>query len=121
MLGHRRLIATDQRQLLQDYDVPVGRYWAGSVASLSFDEGFTRAPDWELLRLYAPTVVMPQRGKKTAADTERESDKNPATLISMAVGHADQRYGWWNSTFFALFVRSRMLSTSTPEAKAMAK
>ena len=56
-LGHRLLVATDQHHLIQDYDVllktaeveqslPVadrllGRYGAGSVASLSFDKGFT--------------------------------------------------------------------------------
>ena len=90
-LGHRLLIATDQHQLIQDYDVaagvadvdrsvPVadrllGRYGAGSVASLSFDKGFTRAADRELLSLYVPTVVMPKRGKKNAAESERESEK----------------------------------------------
>ncbi len=87
-LGHRLLIATDQHQLIQDYDVPVGgadvdqsvpvadrllgRYGAGSLASLSFDKGFTRAEDRDLLSLYVPTVVMPQRGKKTATETEAE-------------------------------------------------
>jgi hypothetical protein len=90
-LGHRLLIATDQHQLIQDYDVPVGgadvdqsvpvadrllgRYGAGSVASLSFDKGFTRAADRELLSLYVPDVVMPKRGKKNAAEAERESGK----------------------------------------------
>ncbi len=90
-LGHRLLIATDQNQLIQNYDVaagvadvdrsvPVadrllGRYGAGSVASLSFDKGFTRTEDRELLSLYVPTVVMPKRGKKNAAETERESEK----------------------------------------------
>ena len=90
-LGHRLLIATDQNQLIQDYDVtagvadvdrsvPVadrllGRYGAGSVASLSFDKGFTREADRELLGLYVPTVVMPKRGKKNAVETERESAK----------------------------------------------
>jgi IS5 family transposase len=88
-LGHRFLIATDQHQLIQDYavlqgeaevdqSVPVadrllGRYGAGAIASLSFDKGFTRATDRELLGLYVPTVVMSKRGKKNAADTERES------------------------------------------------
>ena len=54
-LGHRLLIATVQHQLIQDYDTPVGeadvdqsvpvvdrllgRYGAGSLASLSFDKG----------------------------------------------------------------------------------
>jgi hypothetical protein len=90
-LGHRLLLATDQQQLIQDYTVlmseaevdqsiPVadrllGRYGAGSVASLSFDKGFTRAADRELLNLYVPEVVMPKRGKKNAAEAQRESGK----------------------------------------------
>jgi hypothetical protein len=84
-LGHRLLIATDQDQLIHDYDillnqgdmgqsVPVadrllGRYGAGRIASMSFDKGFTRAEDRELLELYIPTVAMPKRGKKNATET----------------------------------------------------
>jgi len=95
-LGHRLLIATDQHQLIQDYDVPVGeadvdqsipvadrllgRYGVGSLASLSFDKGFTRNPDRELLSLYVPTVVMPKRGKKNAAELQRESEKKFVAL-----------------------------------------
>ncbi len=95
-LGHRLLVVTDQHQLIQDYDVPVGgadvdqsvpvadrllgRYGAGSLASLSFDKGFTRAEDRDLLSLYVPTVVMPQRGKKNAAATEREREKKFVAL-----------------------------------------
>lgn len=90
-LGHKFLLATDQWQMIQDYavllkaaevdqSIPVtdrllGRYGAGSVASVSFDKGFTRAADRELLSLYVPAVVMPKRGKKNAAETERESGK----------------------------------------------
>ena len=95
-LGHRLLIATDQHQLIQDYAVPVGevdvdqsvpvadrllgRYGAGSLASLSFDKGFTRTEDRDLLSLYVPTVVMPKRGKKNATETERESDRKFVAL-----------------------------------------
>jgi IS5 family transposase len=95
-LGHRLLIATDQHQLIRDYDVPVGgadvdqslpvadrlmgRYGAGSLASLSFDKGFTRAQDRELLSLYVSTVVIPKRGKKNAAETQRESGKKFVAL-----------------------------------------
>jgi len=104
-LGHRLLIATDQHQLIQDYDVPacashadrpvggadvdqsvpvadrlLGRYGAGGIASLSFDKGFTRAEDRELLSLYVPTVVMPKRGRKNAAETEREREKKFVAL-----------------------------------------
>jgi transposase, IS5 family len=95
-LGHRLLIATDQHQLIQDYEVAagvadvdrsvgvadrlLGRYGPGSVASLSFDKGFTREGDRELLSLYVPTVVMPKRGKKNAAQTERENEKRFVAL-----------------------------------------
>jgi hypothetical protein len=95
-LGHRLLIATDQHQLIQDYDVPagqpdvdqsvpvtdrlLGRYGVGQIASLSFDKGFTRDRDRDLLSLYVPEVVMPKRGKKTAAETERESGKKFVAL-----------------------------------------
>ena len=95
-LGHRLLIGTDQHQLIQDYDVPVGqvdvnqsvpvagrllgRYGAGAIASLSFDKGFTRAQDRELISLYVPEVVMPKRGKKNAVETQRESGKKFVAL-----------------------------------------
>jgi hypothetical protein len=95
-LGHKLLVATDQQQLIQDYEVllgeaevdqsiPVidrlqGRYGAGSVASVSFDKGFTRSADRELLSLYVPTVVMPKRGKKNAAETERENARKFVAL-----------------------------------------
>ena len=68
-----------------DQSIPVadrllGRYGAGSVASISFDKGFTRTADRELLSLYVPEVVMPKRGKKNAAETERESGKRLVAL-----------------------------------------
>ena len=100
-LGHRLLIATDQHQLIHDHDVPVGgadvdqslpvtdrllgRYGVGSIASLSFDKGFTRAEDRELLSLYVPTVVMPKRGKKNAVETQRESAK---TFLALRQQHS---------------------------------
>ena len=95
-LGHKFLLATDQHQLIQHYaallnaaevdqSIPVtdrllGRYGAGSVASISFDKGFTRTADRELLSLYVPTVVMPKRGRKNAAETQRESAKKFVAL-----------------------------------------
>jgi hypothetical protein len=53
----------------------LGRYGAGRVASLSLDKSFTREEDRELLNLYVPEVVMPKRGKKNAAESERENQK----------------------------------------------
>jgi hypothetical protein len=51
----------------------LGRYGQGRIASISFDKGFTKAEDRELLGLYIPTVVMPKRGKKNEAEAEAES------------------------------------------------
>jgi hypothetical protein len=95
-LGHRLLLATDQNQLIQDYavllqeaevdqsiavvDRLLGRHGATSLASVSFDQGFSRMGDRELLELYVPVVVMPKRGKKNAAETERESGKQFVAL-----------------------------------------
>ena len=95
-LGHRLLIAADQDQLIHDYDillnqgdmgqsVPVtdrllGRYGQGRIASISFDKGFTKAEDRELLGLYIPTVVMPKRGKKNQAEAAAESAPKFAKL-----------------------------------------
>jgi len=95
-LGQKFLIATDQNQMIQDYavllnaaevdqSIPVadrllGRYGTGSVASISFDKGFTRTADRELLSLYVPTVVMPKRGRKNAAETQREREKKFVAL-----------------------------------------
>jgi hypothetical protein len=100
-LGHRLLIATDQNALIHDYDVPVGgadvdqsipvtdrllaRYGAAALASLSFDKGFTRAADRELIGLYVPTVVMPKRGRKSQSDAEREEEK---TFIALRRQHS---------------------------------
>jgi len=95
-LGHRFLVATDQHELVQDYAVLLGeaevdqsipvadrllhRYGPGQLASLSFDKGFTRTADRELLRLYVPTVVMPKRGKKNATETAHENEKQFVAL-----------------------------------------
>jgi IS5 family transposase len=94
-LGHRLLIATDQHGLIQDYASPtgvdvdqsipvadrlLGRYGLGHIASISFDKGFTRQEDRELLELYIPVVVMPKRGRKNQAEMERETDRKFVAL-----------------------------------------
>src|SRR5260221_472847 len=79
----------DQHGLILDYErlefwpevgaaIPVAdrllsRYGEGNIASLSFDKGFSRAEDRELLELYIPQVIMPKRGQLNRSDEERES------------------------------------------------
>jgi hypothetical protein len=93
-LGHKILLTTDQHELILDYRVMdqltdaeealpladrlLGRY--GKLASLSFDKGFTREEDRQLLELYIPEVIMPKRGKRNAAEEERESGRSFQTL-----------------------------------------
>ena len=95
-LGHRLLLATDQNQWIQDYvvllqeaevdqslavvDRLLGRHGAPGLGSVSFDKGFSRMGDRELLELYVPVVVLPKRGKKNAAETARESGKQFGAL-----------------------------------------
>lgn len=91
-LGHKLLLTTDQHELILDYrvmepsstdmDQPVGvadrllgRYGDGMIQSLSFDKGFTRAEDRQLLELYIPEVIMPKRGRRNKAEQEREAER----------------------------------------------
>jgi IS5 family transposase len=87
-LGHKVLLATDQHELILDYKVMdqlsdgheviglgdrlLGRYGSQGLASLSFDRGFTREEDRQLLELYIPEVIMPKRGKRNSQEQTRE-------------------------------------------------
>lgn len=92
-LGHKLLVTTDQHELILDYRVMDGqpdekdesigvadrllaRYGAGNIRSLSFDKGFTREEDRQLLELYIPEVIMPKRGRRNAAEQEREGARS---------------------------------------------
>ena len=88
-LGHRLLLATDQHELILDYrvmDQPteaeevipladrlLSRY--GRIASLSFDKGFSREEDRQLLELYIEQVIMPKRGRRNGLEEAREGSR----------------------------------------------
>jgi len=91
-LGHKLLLTTDQHELILDYRVMapqssdadesvgvadrlLGRYGAEAIQSLSFDKGFTRQQDRQLLELYIPEVIMPKRGRRTQREQEREAER----------------------------------------------
>lgn len=79
-LGQRLLVASDQHQLIHDYhilegavdidqsipvaDLLLSDYGEGEITSMSFDKGFSRMEDRELLRLYIPEMVMPNAARK---------------------------------------------------------
>lgn len=91
-LGHKIILTTDQNELILDYRVMeqpsdkdevialadrlLGRYGSNAIASLSFDKGFTREEDRQLLELYIGQVIMPKRGKRTATEEARESARS---------------------------------------------
>lgn len=88
--GHRLLIATARGGFVLDYKVMEGgsesgeivplaerlvaRHGAGSVGSLSTDEGFSSAENQERLKGLVGKVVMPKKGRGTKADREREAN-----------------------------------------------
>ena len=91
-LGHKLLLTTDEHELILDYRVMdqqpndadeslgvadrlIGRYGVGNIQSLSFDKGFTREEDRQLLELYIPEVIMPKRGRRNQAEQEREQQR----------------------------------------------
>jgi IS5 family transposase len=89
--GHRLLLSTDENDLVVDYKVMEGgsesgeivgvadrllnRFGEDAIASLSTDKGFSSEDNRELLELYIDEVVMPKKGRKNAAERERESTK----------------------------------------------
>jgi len=95
-LGHKILLTTDQHELILDYKVMeqlndaqevialadrlLGSYGSNAVASLSFDKGFSRAEDRQLLELYIPEVIMPKRGKRNSQEQAREQQRSFALL-----------------------------------------
>src|SRR3990172_1752987 len=53
----------------------LSRYGEGTLKSISFDKGFYKKENKELLSLYIPEVIMPKKGKKNKAEQEEESSK----------------------------------------------
>jgi transposase, IS5 family len=95
-LGHKVLLTTDQYELILDYKVMdqlndadevialadrlLASYGLNGVASLSFDKGFSREEDRQLLELYIPEVIMPKRGKRNRQEQAREQQRSFAAL-----------------------------------------
>jgi len=63
---------SDGNEVIGLVDRLLGRYGSTGLASLSFDRGFTREEDRQLLELYIPEVIMPKRGKRTSQEQTRE-------------------------------------------------
>ena len=90
-LGHNVLIASDQFQFIvyhkvifneQDVELVIpladrllNLFGENSIHSISFDKGFWRPENKELLQLSFPQVIMPKKGKKNKAEQEEEKSK----------------------------------------------
>ncbi|MEK7749922.1 MAG: ISNCY family transposase, partial [Planctomycetota bacterium] len=90
-LGHNILVTSDQWGFIVDHvvvekqadvslsiplaDRLLSRYGEGAIESISFDKGFYKKENKELLGLYIPAVIMPKKGKKNKAEEEEESSK----------------------------------------------
>ena len=90
-LGHTILATSDQWGFIVDHvvgekqadvslsiplaDRLLSRYGEGAMKSISFDKGFYKKENKELLSLYIPVVIMPKKGKKNKAEQEEESGK----------------------------------------------
>lgn len=90
-LGHNILVASDQWGFIVDHlvvekqadvslsiplaDRLLSRYGEDAIESMSFDKGFYKKENKELLGLYIPEVIMPKKGKKNQAEQAEESSK----------------------------------------------
>ncbi|TVL96083.1 MAG: hypothetical protein CV082_08075 [Candidatus Brocadia sp. BL1] len=90
-LGHNILVASDQwgfivehqvveRQADVSLSIPLAerllnRFGDDAIESISFDKGFYKRENKELLKLYIPEVIMPKKGKKNQEERAEESGK----------------------------------------------
>jgi IS5 family transposase len=90
-LGHNILVASDQwgfivehqvieRQADVSLSIPLAerllnRFGDDAIESISFDKGFYKRENKELLRLYIAEVIMPKKGKKNQEEQAEESSK----------------------------------------------
>lgn len=88
-LGKKVNITSDQYHLVVDYQIMDHEADSESVIPLadrvmqqhkveswSFDKGYYKKENKELLKLYIPQVVMPKKGKKNQEEKEEESQRN---------------------------------------------
>jgi transposase, IS5 family len=87
-LGRKLLITTDQNQIILDYKILdtadehpqapatieriLEQYGPGSIKSISFDKGFSSASNKTAITGQVDQLIMPKKGKRTAAETEEE-------------------------------------------------
>jgi hypothetical protein len=90
-LGRNILVASDQWGFIVEHQVVerqaevslaipladrlLNRLGRDAIESISFDKGFYKGENKELLKLYIPAVIMPKKGRKNQAEQAEESGK----------------------------------------------
>jgi hypothetical protein len=90
-LGHNILVASDQwgfiihHQVIEKHaevslsiplaDRLLSRFGGDAIESISFDKGFYKRENKELLKLYISEVIMPKKGRKNREEQAEESSK----------------------------------------------
>jgi len=91
-LGVKLLIATDQYDFIVDYQlmnnqvdldqtIPVAdrllaKLGHNSISSISYDKGFSKSGNKELIECYIPKVILDKRGKLSKAEKEVQQEKS---------------------------------------------
>ena len=90
-LGRNILVASDQWGFIAEHQVIekqaevllsipladrlLSRFGGDAIESISFDKGFYKGENKELLSLYIPEVIMPKKGRKNQEEQAEESGK----------------------------------------------
>jgi hypothetical protein len=91
-LGVKLLVATDQYDFIVDYQlmnnqvdldqtIPVAdrllaKFGYDSISSISYDKGFSKHGNKELIETYIPKVILDKRGKLNKAEKESQQNKD---------------------------------------------
>lgn len=90
-LGHKILVSTDQFDFvlkhrvvekMEDVELSVSlvdqlieTYGQHAFSSISFDKGFYKKENKELIQLFIPQTIMPKKGKKNKIEEQEESER----------------------------------------------
>ncbi len=81
---YERALSTNQQVIEREAEVSLSipladgllsRFGGDGIESISFDKGFCKRENKELLKSYIPEVIMPKKGKKNQAEEAEESSK----------------------------------------------
>ncbi|OQZ01680.1 MAG: ISNCY family transposase [Candidatus Brocadia sp. UTAMX2] len=117
-LGHNILVASDQWGFIVEHQVVesqaevslsipladrlLNRFGDDAIESISFDKGFYKRENKELLSLYIPEVIMPKKGKKSQSGQTEESGRTFKKLTRHSQFASKKVYFWARVAWKAL-------------------